>query len=127
MSPKIGRERKPSIIIGDLNDVAWSYTTTLFQRIACALDPCIGRGMYNSYHANHPLLRYPLDHVFATPEFAHVELRRLRHAGSDHFPVLAVLSFCPETAGNQPLPQTDTYDRQVAGKILAEEDIADSI
>ena len=64
-----------------------------------------------SKHADHSLLRYSLDREFATPEFAHAEMRRLRHAGSDHFPVLAALSCWPETAGNQPLPQTDKFDR----------------
>lgn len=117
---EMDRERKPSIVIGDLNDVAWSYTTTLFQRISHALDPRIGRGMYNSYNADYPPLRYPLDHVFATREFGLVELRRLRHAGSDHFPIFVELSFCPSATDVERLPRTDGYDKRQAQDILAE-------
>ena len=115
---EIDRDRTPCIVIGDLNDVAWSYTTTLFQRISRTLDPRIGRGMYNSYNANYPLLRYPLDHAFATREFALVELRRLRHAGSDHFPLLAEFSFNPKHAGEKSPPGTDGYDTAQTREIL---------
>jgi endonuclease/exonuclease/phosphatase (EEP) superfamily protein YafD len=41
-----------------------------------------GRGFYNSYHAEHRLLRYPLDHVFHSNHFRLVDLQRLRSIGS---------------------------------------------
>ena len=89
---EIDRDRRATIILGDLNDVGWSYTTTVFQQISKTLDPRVGRGMYNTFNANKRLLRYPLDHVFHTRHFSVVRLERLRYVGSDHFPMLVELA-----------------------------------
>lgn len=79
------------IVMGDLNDVAWSRTTRLFQRISGLLDPRVGRHYVNTFHADYPLLRWSLDHVFHSTDFALVKMKRLPHMGSDHFPVYVVL------------------------------------
>ena len=81
----------PVIVAGDLNDVAWSYTTELFMKISGLLDPRRGRGFYNTFHAGHWWLRWPLDHIFCSKHFLLSDLRRLRPAGSDHFPILVEL------------------------------------
>lgn len=79
------------IVMGDLNDVAWSRTTRLFQRISGLLDPRVGRRYVNTFHADYPLLRWSLDHVFHSTDFALVHMERLKYVGSDHFPVYLVL------------------------------------
>ncbi|NNH86897.1 endonuclease/exonuclease/phosphatase family protein [Acinetobacter terrae] len=79
------------IVMGDLNDVAWSRTTRLFQRISGLLDPRVGRHYINTFHADYPLLRWSLDHIFHSTDFALVHMKRLPHVGSDHFPVYVVL------------------------------------
>lgn len=96
----------PALVIGDFNDVAWSHTTRLFQRLGRLLDPRVGRGLFNTYHAQHLLMRYPLDHVFHTGHFTIAGLERLSEFGSDHFPMFAALVFQPEAA----TPPSDTPD-----------------
>ena len=104
----VGRElkekRAPAIVLGDLNDVAWSRTNYQFQELSGLLDPRIGRGFYHTFHARYPFLRYPLDHCFHTKHFRLVSFKRLRKFGSDHFPVGIKLSFEPDAAATQQEP-----------------------
>lgn len=119
----VGRQLKadprPAIVAGDLNDVAWSHTTRLFQRISGMLDPRRGRGLLTTYHAGIPLVRWPLDHVFHDPSFTLVRLRRLRSMGSDHFPVLAELQLSPRAAARQEAPAPESGDREEARERIA--------
>ncbi len=111
---------EPVIVGGDFNDVAWSHSTRLFQRIGGLLDPRIGRGLYNTFDARHPVMRYPLDHVFASRHFRLVELRRLADIGSDHFPILVVLDLDPSAVAQQEEPEADAGDKEEAEEAIAE-------
>jgi endonuclease/exonuclease/phosphatase (EEP) superfamily protein YafD len=106
---------RPTVVAGDLNDVAWSPTTELFLRLSGLLDPRVGRGFYNSYHADHWLVRYPLDHVFHSHDFRLFELRTMPHIGSDHFPVLIGLCYEPAAAAQQAKPAAGASDYRDAG------------
>lgn len=111
----------PTVVCGDLNDVAWSNTTQLFLRISKLLDPRMGRGMYNSFSANSRIFRFPLDHVFHSNEFKLVDLRVCEHVGSDHFPMLIELSCDPEATTEQEEPETKADDHEEAGEIVQEQ------
>lgn len=113
---------RPTVVAGDLNDVAWSPTTELFLRLSGLLDPRMGRGFYNSFNAKNPLFRYPLDHVFHSNHFRLVELRRLPAVGSDHFPMLVELSYEPDTAQpEQPPLEQREKDREEADEKVEEQ------
>lgn len=78
---------EPILVAGDLNDVAWSYTTTDFLETSGLRDPRKGRGIFPTFHAANPLVRFPLDHIFISEHFNITYIKRLPKFGSDHFPM----------------------------------------
>ncbi|MDY0104443.1 MAG: endonuclease/exonuclease/phosphatase family protein [Lentimicrobium sp.] len=87
MANMIKGDPTPYMVIGDLNDVAWSDTSTQFAKISGLRDPRKGRGFFNTFHAKIPLMRFALDHAFFSDEFKVITLKRLPGIGSDHFPL----------------------------------------
>lgn len=114
----VGKETKklnaPVVVLGDLNDVAWSRTNYLFQDISGLLDPRIGRGFYHTFHAKYPFIRFPLDHFFHSNHFRLVDFRRLAYFGSDHFPVYIKLSYEPTAESQQEELQADESEQEEA-------------
>ena len=105
----------PVIVIGDLNDVAWSYTTELFLKMSGLLDPRRGRGFYNTFHAHYPVLRFPLDHAFISADFKLKKLKRLSNFNSDHFPIFIDLQYeARASAEQQTALQPDADDMEEA-------------
>lgn len=106
------------IVAGDFNDVAWSHTTRLFKRLSGLKDPRIGRSFMGTYHADCPVIRFPIDHVFVSDGFSIAELQRYRIAGSDHFAMFASLAIAQPSAGVEPQPEGD--DKLEARELVKE-------
>ncbi|GAB3510664.1 endonuclease/exonuclease/phosphatase family protein [Spirosoma knui] len=118
----VGKESRkldgPIIVAGDLNDVAWSHTTRLFQRVSGLLDPRVGRGLFSTFHARYFFLRWPLDHVFVSHHFQLETLQRLPNCGSDHFPILVSLIYAPTPQAQEETPEPEHDDLSETKKII---------
>lgn len=116
----------PTIVAGDLNDVAWSPTTRLFRKISNLLDPRIGRGMFNTFHAQHWFLRWPLDHLFHSGHFKVARIARLPAFGSDHFPLFIELQFDDDNMSEQQSLPANAGDHREARRKVAHKDVGKS-
>lgn len=87
MAKRIKDDALPFIVLGDLNDVAWSDTSNKFLKISGLKDPRKGRGFFNTFHAKFPFMRFALDHVFVSQDFKLMQIKRLPDVHSDHFPL----------------------------------------
>lgn len=90
----------PVVLMGDFNDAAWSHIAQRFKRIGGYLDPRIGRGPLPSFDATHPILRFPIDQLYMTPDVALVDFHRGEKVGSDHFPMFATVRMDHELAAS---------------------------
>lgn len=109
---KIKKTNNPTIVAGDMNDVGWSVTSKLFRKYSKLVDPREGRGLYNTYNVDVPLLRYPLDHIFYSSEFGLIDLKTLKDIGSDHYPLLIRLNYEPDSKNTKEIENTDANEEE---------------
>lgn len=115
MVAKMAKESElPVIVAGDFNDLAWSSTSKLFQRVSGLLDVRVGRGLYCTFNAKKFFLRWPLDHVFVSPEFRLRSMKTCESIDSDHFPFFVELSHEPKLKEEQLLEPTTKDEMDIA-------------
>lgn len=110
----------PSIVFGDLNDVAWSHTTELFRKTSKMLDPRRGRGFYNTFSAHHWFIRFPLDYIFCSKEFGLVSMKRLPKNGSDHYAMFTKICLVPGLEQKHSAPKANGEELQEAKDIASQ-------
>ena len=71
-----------------------------------------------TYHADYPLLRFPIDHVFLSDGFRVSDLSTYKVTGSDHIGVAAGVVAEDPDQGVSPEPEGD--DEEEAKKIVDE-------
>lgn len=123
VAKRVAGANAPVIVAGDLNDVGWSPTTRLFRKISGLLDPRVGRGMFNTFHARYWFMRWPLDHFFHSCHFTLSFIKRLPAFGSDHFPVLVELVYDAATGRRQDGLEADASDEALAEEKIAQEPV----
>jgi endonuclease/exonuclease/phosphatase (EEP) superfamily protein YafD len=124
VAQSVADSEQPVIVTGDLNDVAWSATTRLFRKISGLLDPRVGRGVFNTFHVDYPLVRWPLDHLFHSKHFTLQKIKRLPSIGSDHFPLLTQLSFTALRCNNQAGIKADTAEHKWSQEISEQQNVS---
>lgn len=118
VAKKAKDSKMPVLVAGDLNDVAWSYTTELFGKISGLLDPRRGRGFFNSFNAKYFFLRFPLDHIFCSTDFTLTHIKRMKSCGSDHFPMFVEFQYDPRAEVIQEEPEVTEDDVELAEEKL---------
>ncbi len=108
----------PVIVAGDLNDVAWSQTTRLFQKISGQLDPRRGRGFYSTFPAYLSFLRAPIDHIFCSRHFSLQTMKCTTPFGSDHLGMYAELVVSDQILDNNAHLSPTQNDIDQAEEIL---------
>lgn len=111
---KAKTEKLPVIVMGDLNDVAWSYVTELFRKTSGLLDPRRGRGFFSTFSAKNWWMRFPLDYIFCSNHFGLINMRRCANCGSDHFPMFSHFKYEPALIPQQDKPQPDEEEQEDA-------------
>lgn len=87
MLEHIPHDGRPILLCGDFNDTPLSYTYHQLVR-AGFVDGFVkaGHGIGRTYAGKLPLLR--IDYVWANEQIQPISFKRIKHRGSDHFPVM---------------------------------------
>ena len=87
VAKRVQKIKKPIIVVGDFNNVAWSKSSVLFRKTSRLIDPRIGKAFISTFHAKYRLLRFPIDLMFHSEHIFIEELKTLEKFGSDHLPL----------------------------------------
>ena len=112
----------PVVAMGDFNEAAWSDRAQHFKRVGGYVDPRIGRGLFASFNANHPMIRCPIDQIYVTGEVAMVAFELLERFGSDHLALRARIRLDPDLAARlnrTPPPPDPEEEARLDGIVTA--------
>ncbi|AZB30419.1 MULTISPECIES: endonuclease/exonuclease/phosphatase family protein [Chryseobacterium] len=87
VAKRVTEIKKPVIVVGDFNNVAWSKSSILFRKTSHLIDPRVGHDFVSTFHAKYRLFRFPIDLMFHSEDIFIKDLKTLENFGSDHLPV----------------------------------------
>ena len=96
----VGRPRSLLNEFSIRNESDWSYTRREFRKISGIQALRRGRGFYNTFGVERFWLRFPLDHIYLSPQLGLVKFERLPPFGSDHFALLATVTLETDAEAN---------------------------
>lgn len=117
----VKKTKKPTLVIGDFNSVAWSTISKLFRKNSELIDGRKGRGILASFHAKYLFLRAPLDLVFHSTTVFINELRVLENIGSDHFPICCVFSIDKNNSSQEDEVETISEEEKIETQKIIEQ------
>lgn len=93
LQPHLQKIPRPVLLAGDFNAAPWSHAV---RRMATATDTAIAGGLRFTFHKRlgrwGPSVGLPIDHILLPPEIRPVAISTGPGVGSDHLPVIAILS-----------------------------------
>lgn len=113
--------KKPVIVVGDFNNVAWSRSSVLFRKTSHLIDPRIGHSFVSTFHAKYRLLRFPIDLMFHSEDIFIKQLKTLENFGSDHLPVYCEFFIDHHNDEQEELIETATSEEKAEAEIMIEE------
>ncbi|WP_126653905.1 endonuclease/exonuclease/phosphatase family protein [Chryseobacterium aureum] len=113
--------KKPVIVVGDFNNVAWSRSSVLFRKTSHLIDPRIGHSFVSTFHAKYRLLRFPIDLMFHSEDIFIKQLKTLENFGSDHLPVYCEFFIDHHNDAQEELIETATSEEKAEAEIMIEE------
>lgn len=97
----ISKSDKPTVVIGDFNNVAWSKTSKLFGKISKLKDSRNNRGLFPTFPARFLAMGFPIDLIFHSQDSIQMgKLKTIKSIGSDHLPILFSFSVVDNTKQN---------------------------
>lgn len=121
VAKRVTEIKKPVIVVGDFNNVAWSKSSILFRKTTELIDPRVGRAFVSTFHAKYKLFRFPIDLMFHSEDIFIEELKTLENFGSDHLPVYCEF-FIDEKNDQQEerIETADSEEKQEAEEMIQE-------
>ena len=88
---KINSSTAHTVLVGDFNSAPWSPWFIKLIDSTTLRDAALGFGIINTWNADIPLLKIPIDHVLISPDIAVLNFKRASALGADHYPIVATL------------------------------------
>lgn len=92
LGDELAKATRPTLFIGDLNISMWAPTYQSFENASGLRNSRQGFGLEATFPAFLRIARIPIDHCLVSEEFSVLDFRTGSKIGSDHLPIVVLLS-----------------------------------